>query len=338
MAARDFARARRRRAAAAFWLALASLMIALASRGAPAAAADSWPARPIHWIVPYVPGGGTDITARLLAPVLSRALGQQVVIDNRPGAAGNLGTELVVSAAPDGYTILFATVANAINESLYENLPFKLERDLASVGLLTKLPNVLEVNLALPITDVRGLIDYARAHPGALNFGSGGTGTSVHLSGELFKALTGINMVHVAYRGAAAALADVIAGQVQLMFDNLPGSIEQIRAGRVRALAVTDSVRSPALPELPTIAEAGVPGYAASSWFGVMAPAKTPPAVIARLNRELVTALAQPEIAQRIAALGSVPAGGPPASMTGFVHDEIAKWAKIIAFAGAKAP
>ena len=337
MAARDSVRALRRRPAAAL-MAAASLMLALAALGAPATAGDSWPARPIHWIVPYVPGGGTDITARLLTPALSRALGQQVVIDNRPGAAGNLGTELVVSAPPDGYTILFASVANSINESLYENLPFKLERDLASVSLLTTLPNVLEVNLDLPITDVRGLIDYARAHPGALNFGSGGTGTSVHLSGELFKALTGISMVHVPYRGAAAALADVIAGQVQLMFDNLPGSIEQIRAGRVRALAVTDSERSPALPELPTIAEAGVPGYAASAWFGVMAPAKTPPAVIARLNRELVAALAQPEIAQRIAALGSVPAAGPPAAMVAFVHEEIAKWAKIVAFAGAKAP
>src|SRR5271154_6315916 len=239
------------------WRCLAAALLALVPFGA--AAAEAWPTRPIHWIVPYVPGGGTDITARLLTPGLSAALGHQVVIDNRPGAAGNLGTELVASAPPDGYTILFATVANSINDSLYANLPFSIERDFAPVAMLTSLPNVLEVNLDLPIHSVGELIAYARAHPGALNFGSGGTGTSVHLSGELFKVLTGVGMVHVPYRGAAAALNDVIAGQVQLMFDNLPGSIEQIRGGRVRALAVTSAARAPALPDLPTIAEAGVP-------------------------------------------------------------------------------
>jgi tripartite-type tricarboxylate transporter receptor subunit TctC len=329
MSAYGSVRAHRWRSAAAL------LVLALAPFGV--AADDAWPARPIHWIVPYVPGGGTDITARLLTPSLSAALGQQILVDNRPGAAGNLGTELVANAPPDGYTILFATVANAINDSLYDNLPFKIERELAPVSLLTELPNVLEINLDLPITSVGGLIDYARAHPGALNFGSGGTGTSVHLSGELFKVLTGVSMVHVPYRGAAAALKDVIGGQIQLMFDNLPGSIEQIRAGRVRALAVTSAVRAPALPDLPTIAEAGVPGYEASAWFGVMVPAKTPPAVIARLNREIVAALALPETAQRIAALGSVPAAGPPAAMAEFLHAEIAKWAKVVAFSGAKA-
>jgi tripartite-type tricarboxylate transporter receptor subunit TctC len=261
-------------------------------------------------------------------------LGQQVVIDNRPGAAGNLGTELVVSAPPDGYTILFATVANSINESLYETLPFKLERDLASVSLLTKLPNVLEVNLDLPITDVRGLIDYARAHPGALNFGSGGTGTSVHLSGELFKALTGISMVHVPYRGAAAALADVIAGQVQLMFDNLPGSIEQIRAGRVRALAVTDSERSPALPELPTIAEAGVPGYAASAWFGVMAPANLPRERVMALNQALNQGMTRPALRERLLEMGARPAVGTPEALAAHIDAEMKRWAPIVRATG----
>jgi len=333
MSAHGSARAhRQRRLMAAALLALAS-----AALGMPALAADAWPARPIRWIVPYAPGGGTDITARLVAPRLSEALGQAVIVDNRPGAAGNLGTQLVAEAPPDGYTILFATVANAINESLYPTLPFAIERDLAPVSLLIELPNVLEVNVDLPIADVAGLIAYARAHPNALNFGSGGTGTSVHLSGELFKALTGINMVHVAYRGAAIALSDVVAGHIQLMFDNLPGSIEQIRAGRVRALAVTSAVRSPTLPDLPTIAEAGVPGYAASSWFGVMVPAKTPAAVIARLNRELVAALALPGVVQRLATLGAVPAAGSPAAMAAYLHDEIAKWTKIVAFSGAKA-
>jgi tripartite-type tricarboxylate transporter receptor subunit TctC len=303
-------------------------------------AAETWPMRPIRWIVPYVPGGGTDITARLLAPRLSEALGQQVVVDNRPGAGGNLGSEMVVNAAPDGYTILFATVANAINETLYPHYPqigFSVQRDLAPVALLTKLPNVLEVTPALPITSVGALIAYGKAHPGKLNFGSGGTGTSVHLSGELFKTLTGIDMVHVPYRGAAAALNDVIAGQVQLMFDNLPGSIEQIRAGRVRALAVTSAMRSPALPDLPTIAEAGVPGYEASAWFGVMAPARTPPEVVARLNRDINGVLALPEIAARIADLGAVPAPGSPDAMGGFIRDEVAKWAKAVIASGAKA-
>ncbi|MEJ0072061.1 MAG: tripartite tricarboxylate transporter substrate binding protein [Pseudomonadota bacterium] len=318
-------------------LAVALLALLPAFAIGAAQAADAWPARAIRWIVPYVPGGGTDITARVLVPKLSEGLGQQVVIDNRPGAGSNLGTELVANAPPDGYTILFATVANSINDSLYQNLPFSIERDLAPVSLLTSLPNVLEVTLGLPVHSVGELIQYGRAHPEALNFGSGGSGTSVHLSGELFKVMTGISMVHVPYRGAAAALNDVMGGQVQLMFDNLPGSIEQIRGGRVRALAVTSAMRAPALPDLPTIAEAGVPGYEASSWFGVMAPAKTPPAIVARLNREFVKALALPEIQQRLAALGSVPIGGSPEAMAVFLHDEIAKWSKVVAFSGAKA-
>jgi tripartite-type tricarboxylate transporter receptor subunit TctC len=332
MSVDDSARTRRWR------LAVALLAIALATGSAPASAADAWPARPIRWIVPFAPGGSTDTTARLIAPKLRAALGQPIVIDNRPGVAGNLGTELAATAPPDGYTILFATVANAINQSLYPELRFSIERDFAPVGLLVKLPNVLEVNLDLPVTTVGELIAYARAHPGALNFGSGGTGTSLHLSGELFMRMTGINMVHVPYRGVPAAMADMIAGQVQLMFDNLPDSIAQIRAGRVRALAVTSATRAPALPELPTVAEAGVPGYEASAWFGVMVPAKTPPAVIARLNREIGAALAAPEIAQRLATLGEVPAAGTPEAMAAFLHDEIAKWAKVVDFADAKPP
>jgi tripartite-type tricarboxylate transporter receptor subunit TctC len=332
MSVDDSARTRRWR------LAVALLAIALATGSAPASAADAWPARPIRWIVPFAPGGSTDTTARLIAPKLRAALGQPIVIDNRPGVAGNLGTELAATAPPDGYTILFATVANAINQSLYPELRFSIERDFAPVGLLVKLPNVLEVNLDLPVTTVGELIAYAQAHPGALNFGSGGTGTSLHLSGELFMRMTGINMVHVPYRGVPAAMADMIAGQVQLMFDNLPDSIAQIRAGRVRALAVTSATRAPALPELPTVAEAGVPGYEASAWFGVMVPAKTPAAVIARLNREIGAALAAPEIAQRLATLGEVPAAGTPEAMAAFLHDEIAKWAKVVDFADAKPP
>src|SRR5258708_504029 len=288
------------------------------------ALAQTWPARSIRWVVPYVPGGGTDITARLLAPKLSDALGQQVVVDNRPGAAGNLGTELVVNAPSDGYTMLFATVANSINESLYSNLSFKIERDLAPVTLIAKLPNVLEVNLNLPITSVPALIEYAKAHPGALNFGSGGTGTSVHMAGELFKAMTGVNMVHVPYRGGAAALNDIIAGQIHLMFDNLPGSIEQIRAGKIRALAVTSAARSPALPDVPTVAEAGVAGYEASAWYGVYLPAKTPPEIVTRLNRALVGVLELPERRERIAQFGAAPPPRSPEARAAWVRDEIA--------------
>jgi tripartite-type tricarboxylate transporter receptor subunit TctC len=234
--------------------------------------------------------------------------------------------------------MLFATVANAINESLYTTLPFVFERDLAPVSLLTKLPNVVDVNRDLPITSIAGLIEYARAHPGKLNFGSGGTGTSIHLSGELFKTLAHVDMVHVPYRGAAVALADVMAGQIQLLFDNLPGSIEQIRSGRVRALAVTSAMRSPAMPDLPTVAEAGVPGYEATAWFGVALPARTPPAVIARLNRAVIDVLGQPAVVQRLAALGAASVPGTPDDMAAFVHGEIAKWAKVIAEAHVTPP
>jgi len=312
---------------------IAGLLLAAAS----AHAADPWPTRPIRWIVPYVPGGGTDITARILAPKLSEGLGQQIVVENRGGSGGNVGTELVVNAAPDGYTWLFTTVANAINESLYAKLPFKVERDLAPVGLISSLPNVLEVKLQLPVHSVPELIAYAKANPGKLNFGSGGTGTSVHLSGELFKVLTGVTMEHVPYRGAAAALNEVIAGQIDLLFDNLPGSIEQIRAGRVRALAVTTAKRNASLPDLPTVAEAGVPGFEASSWYGITVPAKTPPEIITRINGQLVRVMRLPEIRARIAQLGSEPIEGSPQAMAQHLHAEIAKWAKIVQASGAKA-
>lgn len=302
-----------------------------------AAAQDAWPARSIRWVVPYVPGGGTDITARILAPKLSEGLGQQIVVENRGGSGGNVGTELVVNSAPDGYTWLFMTVANSINDSLYAKLPFKVERDLTPVGLISSLPNVLEVKLALPVKSVPELIAYGKANPGKLNFGSGGTGTSVHLSGELFKVLTGITMEHVPYRGAAAALNEVIAGQIDLLFDNLPGSIEQIRAGKVRALAVTTTKRNPQLPDLPTIAEAGVPGFESSSWYAIAVPSKVPREIVAKINRELVRVMQLPEIRERIAQLGSEPMEGTSEAASQHLRKEIEKWAKIVQASGAKA-
>ena len=298
--------------------------------------AEEWPTRPIHWIVPFAAGGGNDIIARLMAPAFQAALGQPVVVDNRPGAAGNLGSELVAHAPPDGYTWLIVATPNAINESLYSHLNFSLARDFAAVSLLMTMPNVLEVAKDLPVTNVAGLIAYAKVHPGALNFGSGGSGSTPHLAAELFMSMTGTRMVHVPYRGAGPALAELMAGRLQLMFDTLNGSIEQIRAGNVRALAVTSAQRSPALPELPTITEAGVPGYKVVAWFGLALPAHADPAIVARLNHVTVEALREPELRRRIAQMGAVPAPGSPQAMADFMRAETLKWAKVVAASGAR--
>jgi tripartite-type tricarboxylate transporter receptor subunit TctC len=300
------------------------------------AEAEDWPNRPIRWVVPFAPGGGNDIIARLMTPALYEALGQPVVIDNRPGAAGNVGSEVVAHAAPDGYTWLIVATPNAINESLYSHLGFSLERDFAPVTLLMTMPNVLEVTNELPVHSVAELIAYANAHPGKLNYGSGGIGSTPHMAAELFKAMTGVQMVHVPYRGAGPALADLMAGQVQVLFDTLNGSIEQIKAGNTRAIAITSSQRSPALADLPTIAEAGVPGYEVTAWFGLALPARTERAIIDRLNRVVVNALGRPELERRIDEMGAIPAPGTPEEMASFMHAEIAKWAKVVQVSGAK--
>lgn len=300
------------------------------------AEAEDWPSRPIRWVVPFAPGGGNDIIARLMAPALYEALGQPVVVDNRPGAAGNVGSEVVAHAAPDGYTWLIVATPNAINESLYSHLGFSLERDFAPVTLLMTMPNVLEVTNELPVHSVAELIAYANAHPGKLNYGSGGIGSTPHMAAELFKAMTGVQMVHVPYRGAGPALADLMAGQVQVLFDTLNGSIEQIKAGNTRAIAITSSQRSPALADLPTIAEAGVPGYEVTAWFGLALPARTERAIIDRLNRVVVNALGRPELERRIDEMGAIPAPGTPEEMASFMHAEIAKWAKVVQVSGAK--
>ena len=300
-------------------------------------AAQAWPAKPIRYIVPFPPGGATDIIARAVAGEISKTLGQQVVIDNRGGAGGNIGTDIVAKAAPDGYTILMGTVGtHGINVSLYSKLPYDAVRDFAPVTLVATVPNVLVVHPSVPVKSVKELIAYAKANPGKLNFASSGNGTSIHLSGELFKTMTGVSMVHIPYKGSAPALADLLGGQADLMFDNLPPSLPHIKSGRLHALAVTTARRSAVMPDLPTMAEAGVPGYESGSWFGVLAPAGTPKDIVNRLNAEIVKALAVPEIRERLQAQGAEPVGNTPEQFAAFIRSEITKWAKVVKDSGAK--
>jgi len=297
------------------------------------AAAEDYPSRPIKWIVPYPAGGTTDILARLIGQWLSEHLGAQVIIENRPGAGNNIGTEAAINAAPDGYTVLLVNPANGINTSLYRKLTFDFIRDVAPVAGLTRVPNVMEVNPAVPAKTVPEFIAYAKANPGKINLASSGNGTSVHLSGEMFKMMTGVDLLHVPYRGAAPALTDLISGQVQIMFDNMPSSIEHIRAGKLRALAVTTAKRSPALPDVPTVAET-VPGYEASAWFGMGAPKGTPPEIINKLNKAINAALADPNIQARLADLGGNVMSTTAAEFGQVIVDETDKWAKVVKAAG----
>jgi tripartite-type tricarboxylate transporter receptor subunit TctC len=310
---------------------------ALALACAPAHAQTSYPAKPVRLVVPFPAGGTTDILARAVAQKLSETWGQQVIVDNRPGAAGNIGTELVARSAPDGYTLLMGTVGtHAINASLYEKLPFDPVKDFTPVVLVAGVPNVLVVNQSVPAQSVAELIAYAKANPGKLNFASSGSGTSIHLSGELFKVLTGVQMTHVPYKGSAPALTDLMGGQVQLMFDNLPSSLAFIKAGRLRALAVTSTTRAAALPDIPTMVEAGVPGFEASSWFGVLAPAGTPRDIVLRINAEVAKWLATPEAREKLAGQGAIVAGGAPEDFARHIASESAKWARVVKASGAK--
>jgi tripartite-type tricarboxylate transporter receptor subunit TctC len=297
----------------------------------------AYPTKPIRLVVPFPPGGATDIIARAVAQKLSETWGQSIVVDNRPGAGGNIGTELVAKAAPDGYTLEMGTVGtHAINASLYAKIPFDNVKDFAPIILVAGVPNVLEVNPSLPINSVQELIAYAKANPGKLNFASSGNGTSIHLSGELFKVMTGVQMTHVPYKGSAPALQDLVAGQVQLMFDNLPPSLPQIKSGKLRALAVTSATRAPALPDVPTVAESGLPGFEASSWFGLLAPAGTPPTIIAKINAEVAAWLASPEGKEKLASIGANAAGGSSEDFARHIQAETAKWAKVVKESGAK--
>src|SRR5262245_61296284 len=299
------------------------------------ALAQSYPSRPLRWIVPFPPGGPTDQVARPMAQLLSERLGQPVVIDNRPGAGSNIGTEAVVKAPPDGYTLLMAASSSAINATLYDKLSFNFIRDIAPVAGLTRFPQILVINPSVPARSVPELIAYAKANPGKINVASPGNGTAPHVSGELFNMMTGVNMIHVPYRGVAPAMTDLIAGQVQVMFVVPVGLIEYVEAGKLRALAVTTATRSDALPNLPTMGES-VPGYEAGTWFGVGAPRNTPADIIERLNREINAALVEPAMKARLTDLGATVLTGSSADFGKLIVEETEKWAKVVKFSGAK--
>jgi tripartite-type tricarboxylate transporter receptor subunit TctC len=300
----------------------------------PATAAD-YPVRPVKWIVPYPPAGTTDVLARIVAQWLTEKMGQPFVVENKPGAGNNIGVEAVVNSPPDGYTMLLVNPANGINATLYKNLNYNFIRDITPVAGLIRTPNVMEVTPSLPVKTVKEFIDYCKANPGKVNMASSGSGTSVHLSGELFKSMTGCDMVHVPYKGAGPALTDLMGGTVHVLFDNLPSSIGHIKAGKLRALAVTSEGREPSLPGVPTVGET-VPGYEATAWFGIGMPKGTPREVIDKINAEINRMLADPKMRERLAELGGKPIGGTPEDFGKVIAAETAKWGKVVVSSGAK--
>ena len=314
-------------------LILAALVVAVPLQ----ATAQTYPNKPVRLIVPFPAGGTTDLLARAMAQKFSEALGQQFVVDNRPGAGGNIGADIVAKSAPDGYTLLMGTVGtHAINPSLYAKMPYDHVKDFVPVVLVAGVPNVLVVNPGVPVKTVAELIKAAKDQPGSINFASSGNGTSIHLSGELFKSLTGVQMAHIPYKGSAPALTDLLGGQVQIMFDNLPSALPHIKSGKLRALAVTSSKRAPALPDLPTIAESGVPGFEASSWFGILAPAGTPRDIVMRINVEANKALQSAEMKEKLLGQGAEAVGNPPEFFADTIRTETTKWAKVVKDSGAK--
>ena len=313
---------------------LTALLLTIA---APLAAAQTYPSRPVHLIVPAAAGGTIDILARALSSKLSDGLGQPVVVENRPGAGTNIGMEAAVRAPADGHTAVIGGTPVAINRTLYSKMTFDPGKDLAPVSLLVMSGNVLVVNPSLPVKSVSELIAYARTRPGELHFGSPSTGSTPHLAGELFNSLAGVKMVHVPYKGAAQGLTDLIGGRLQLSFDNIPPAIPHVRSGKLRALAVTASKRSNLLPELPTVAEAGLPGFDVSAWFGMLVPAATPRPVVQRLHGEIVKALGDPALRERLEALGFEVIGSTPEEFAARIGTETTRWARIIKESGAKA-
>lgn len=311
--------------------------LALAPLATPAGA-QAFPARAVRFVVPYPPGGPLDTVARLLAQRVSAQWGQPVVVENIAGAGGNIGAAAVAKAAPDGHTLLMGAVAtHAINPSLYAAMPYDAARDFIAVTQVASTPNVLVVNPQVPAKTVTELVAHARAKPGGLNYGSGSTGSAGHLAGELFNSLAGVRMVHVPYKGAPAALQDLIGGRIDLMFDNLASSLAQVKANRIRALAVTTAKRTPLAPELPTLAESGLPGFDISTWFGLFVPAGTPRAAVDRIHADFTRALAEPEVREKLVGMGADPVGSTPEAFAGFVAAEASKYAKLVKASGAKA-
>jgi len=300
------------------------------------ASAQAYPSRPIRLILGFAAGGSADIVARLIAQFVSERIGQPVIVENRTGASSNLAGEAVARSAPDGYTLLYVTTVNAINATFFDNLKFDLKRDFVPVSGVARVPNVLEVNPSVPASTVTEFIAYAKANPGKLNMASSGNGTSIHLAGELFKAMTSVNLVHVPYRSPPQAMTDLLAGQVQVMFDVMTQGLQHIKEGRLRALAVTTAARSDALPDVPTVAET-VPGYEASSWSGICAPSGTPAAIIEMLNKEINAALTDPTIKARLASMGSTAITGSPSAFAAFLSEEADKWGKVVRAANIKA-
>ena len=315
------------------------LLLATGAAALPAistfARAQAYPTRPVRLVLGYTPGGSADLTGRLMGQWLSERLGQPFVIENRPGGGTNIATEAVIRAPPDGYTLLLVAPANAINATLYDKLNFNFLRDSEPVAGIIRFPNVVVVNPSVPVKSIPELIAYAKANPGKLNMASSGNGSTIHMSGELFKMLTGVDMVHVPYRGGAPALTDLIAGQVHVMFDNIPTCAEHVKSGKLRGLAVTSTTRSEVLPDLPTVADF-LPGYEPSAWYGIAAPKGTPPEIIELLNKETNAVLADPRAKARFADVGAFLLPGSVADFTKLLENETDKWGKVVKFSGAK--
>lgn len=317
------------------WIAAAAL--AAAGAALPALAQSAYPNKPIKLVVGYAAGGATDVIARLVGQKLGDGLGQTVVIDNRAGANSNVGAEAVARSPADGYTLYVYTIANTINATLYPKLGYDPEKDFEPIGLIAKVPNILVVNKDVPVKTLAEYVAYTKAQPQGVTFASSGSGSSIHLSGEMFKMVTKLNMLHVPYRGSAPAVSDLLGGQVQSMFDNAPSAMPHIQSGRLRPIAITSPQRSPLLPEVPTFIESGYADFDVQSWFGLAAPAGTPAAVVTKLNAELAKVLALPEVKKRLAEIGATPAGGSPADMRKFAAAEIKRWNAVVKASGAKA-
>jgi tripartite-type tricarboxylate transporter receptor subunit TctC len=299
-------------------------------------AADAYPSKPVRVIVPFPPGAGVDIVTRLVAARLTVSMGQQFIIENKPGAAGNLGAEYVARATPDGYTLLAAASSITASSSLYSHLAFDLKRDFAPVAMMASAPFLLVVNPAVPVKSVQELISYAKANPGKLTFASTGNGSSPHLTMEVFKRQAGVDMLHVPYKGSGPALTDLVSGQVNVMFANILSVLPQVKSGRLRALAVSSARRSTAAPEYPTVAEAGLKGFQSETWFAILAPAGTPEAVIAKLNTEVAKAAASPEVREQLKLQGAEPGSGSPADLRAYINEEVDKWSAAVKAAGVK--